>query len=164
MPRSRDACDPAYARRGRRPTEGLTIYGTDYPTPDGTCIRDYIHVSDLADAHVAALRALVDGADSRAFNLGTGRGWSVRELVESVRKITNRELRVRVGPRGWAIRRCLSPMLIRRVRNSAGSRAISILRRRWRTPGLGGRVQAEPGNGSRRRPNSDIRMMSLRRC
>ena len=55
--------------------------------------------SDLADAHVAALRALVDGSDSAAFNLGTGRGWSVRELVESVRQITNREFKVRVGQR-----------------------------------------------------------------
>jgi len=78
---------------------GFTIFGADYPTADGTCIRDYIHVTDLADAHVAALRALVDGSDSAALNLGAGRGWSVRELVESVRQITNRELKVRVGPR-----------------------------------------------------------------
>ncbi len=78
---------------------GFTIFGDDYPTADGTCIRDYIHVSDLADAHVTALRALLDGAASAAFNLGTGRGWSVRELVEAVRRITNRDLKVRVGPR-----------------------------------------------------------------
>jgi UDP-arabinose 4-epimerase len=79
--------------------DGFTIFGDDYPTPDGTCIRDYVHVSDLADAHVAALRALLEGADSAALNLGTGRGWSVREVVEGVRRITNRELAVRVGPR-----------------------------------------------------------------
>ena len=78
---------------------GFTIFGDDYPTADGTCIRDYIHVSDLADAHVTALRALLDGAASAAFNLGTGRGWSVRELVEAVRRITNCDLDVRVGPR-----------------------------------------------------------------
>lgn len=77
----------------------FTIFGNDYPTADGTCIRDYVHVSDLADAHVAALRALLEGADSTAFNLGTGRGWSVRELVECARRITNREVTVRVGPR-----------------------------------------------------------------
>jgi UDP-arabinose 4-epimerase len=80
-------------------TDGFTIFGADYSTADGTCIRDYIHVTDLADAHVAALRALVDGSDSAALNLGTGRGWSVRELVESVRQITNREFKVRVGQR-----------------------------------------------------------------
>lgn len=78
---------------------GFTIFGDDYPTTDGTCIRDYVHVCDLADAHVAALRALLEGADSAALNLGTGRGWSVREVVERVRRITNRELSVRVGPR-----------------------------------------------------------------
>ena len=77
----------------------FTIFGDDYPTADGTCVRDYIHVSDLADAHVAALRLLLDGGESTAFNLGTSRGWSVRELVDSVRKVTNREPAVNVGPR-----------------------------------------------------------------
>lgn len=78
---------------------GFTIFGDDYPTADGTCIRDYVHVSDLADAHVAALRALLEGSDSAALNLGTGRGWSVREVVDRVRRVTNRELKVSVGPR-----------------------------------------------------------------
>jgi UDP-arabinose 4-epimerase len=77
----------------------FTIFGDDYPTADGTCVRDYIHVSDLADAHVAALRLLLDGGESTAFNLGTGRGWSVRELVDSVRKVTNSKLAVSIGPR-----------------------------------------------------------------
>jgi UDP-arabinose 4-epimerase len=78
----------------------FTIFGDDYPTADGTCIRDYIHVVDLADAHVAALRALRDGgAQNTAFNLGTGRGWSVRELVDTVRAVTQRPLPVRIGPR-----------------------------------------------------------------
>jgi UDP-glucose-4-epimerase GalE len=77
----------------------FTIFGNDYPTADGTCVRDYIHVSDLADAHIAALRLLLDGGESTAFNLGTGRGWSVRELVDTVRKVTSREPTVKVGPR-----------------------------------------------------------------
>lgn len=78
----------------------FTIFGDDYPTADGTCIRDYIHVADLADAHVAALRALRDGAaENTAFNLGTGRGWSVRELVDTAREVAKRPLPVRIGPR-----------------------------------------------------------------
>jgi UDP-glucose 4-epimerase len=77
----------------------FTIFGADYPTADGTCVRDYVHVTDLADAHVSALRALLEGADSRALNLGTGRGWSVRELVATVREVTGRDFPVRFGPR-----------------------------------------------------------------
>jgi UDP-glucose-4-epimerase GalE len=81
------------------PAKPFTIFGDDYPTPDGTCVRDYVHVSDLADAHVAALRALTEGAESAALNLGTGRGWSLRELVDGVHQVTNRDVTVRVGPR-----------------------------------------------------------------
>ena len=62
----------------------LSIFGTDYPTPDGTCIRDYVHVTDLADAHVRAVRQLLDGAASNVFNLGAGDGYSVREVVDAV--------------------------------------------------------------------------------
>jgi UDP-arabinose 4-epimerase len=80
-------------------TKGFTIHGGDYPTADGTCVRDYIHVTDLADAHVKALRALFDGADSSAFNIGTGRGWSVRELVDTAREVTHRNIPVQIGPR-----------------------------------------------------------------
>jgi UDP-arabinose 4-epimerase len=69
-------------------SKGFTIFGDDYPTADGTCVRDYVHVTDLADAHVTALRALLDGAESTSLNLGTGRGWSVRELVAKVRDVT----------------------------------------------------------------------------
>src|SRR5579862_9586875 len=79
--------------------QGFTIFGDDYPTADGTCVRDYVHVTDLADAHVRALRALLDGADSMALNLGTGRGWSVRELVATVREVTSRDFTVQLGPR-----------------------------------------------------------------
>jgi UDP-arabinose 4-epimerase len=80
-------------------SKSFTIFGDDYPTADGTCVRDYIHVSDLADAHVKAVRALLDGAESTALNLGTGRGWSVRELVASVREITGCKFSVQVGAR-----------------------------------------------------------------
>jgi UDP-arabinose 4-epimerase len=78
---------------------GFTIFGDDYPTADGTCVRDYVHVTDLADAHVRALRALLDGAGTMALNLGTGRGSSVRELVAAVREVTGRDLAVQSGPR-----------------------------------------------------------------
>lgn len=78
----------------------LQIYGTDYPTADGTAIRDYVHVSDLADAHVRALDYLDSGGESSAFNLGTGRGHSVREVVASVERAAGRTL-----PRGEAARR-----------------------------------------------------------
>jgi UDP-arabinose 4-epimerase len=75
------------------------IFGDDYSTPDGTCVRDYIHVSDLADAHVKAVRALLEGAESTALNLGTGRGWSVREVVGTVRQVTGCNITVTVGAR-----------------------------------------------------------------
>ncbi len=82
---------------GKRPA--LTIHGTDYPTPDGTCIRDYVHVMDLVEAHVLGLRWLLDGRGSRVFNLGTGSGFSVREVVEASRAVTNRAVPMTEGPR-----------------------------------------------------------------
>jgi UDP-glucose-4-epimerase GalE len=85
------------AALGRRAS--VTIFGTDYPTPDGTCIRDYIHVNDLADAHVAALRALFSGVDSQALNLGTGHGHSVREVIATVRRVTTHEFTVQESAR-----------------------------------------------------------------
>lgn len=72
----------------------ITVYGSDYETPDGTCIRDYVHVADLADAHVLALRHLLDGGASLRLNLGTGQGWSVRQVIETARRVTRREIRV----------------------------------------------------------------------
>ena len=77
----------------------MEIYGTDYETPDGTGIRDYIHVSDLASAHVLALQYLEHGGKSDVFNLGIGRGHSVREVVEICRRVTGREIPVREAPR-----------------------------------------------------------------
>ncbi len=72
----------------------LEIYGTDYPTPDGTCIRDYIHVEDLARAHILALEYLLEGGESDAFNCGYGRGFSVREVVDAVKRISGVDFEV----------------------------------------------------------------------
>jgi len=80
-------------------TEAAEVYGDDYPTRDGTCIRDYIHVADLASAHVAALRRLEQGHDSDVYNLGSGEGYSVLEVIEEVRRVTGAELQVRRKPR-----------------------------------------------------------------
>lgn len=82
---------------GRR--SALTVFGTDYPTRDGTCIRDYVHVMDLAQAHVLGLNRLLDGGDNRVFCLGTGRGFSVREVIEQSRAVTNREVPIVYGDR-----------------------------------------------------------------
>ncbi|MFB3904683.1 MAG: UDP-glucose 4-epimerase GalE [Acidobacteriota bacterium] len=77
----------------------IDVYGEDYPTPDGSCIRDYVHVEDLATAHVAALEWLSTADRSDAFNLGTGQGYSVKEVIEAARKITGCSVRVNVAPR-----------------------------------------------------------------
>ena len=77
--------------------ENISVFGNDYPTPDGTCIRDYIHISDLADAHILALAALDQG--SRTYNLGNGRGFSVLEVIEAARTITGRSIDYKLGPR-----------------------------------------------------------------
>jgi UDP-glucose-4-epimerase GalE len=79
--------------------DAFTVFGDDYPTLDGTCVRDYIHVADLADAHVRALRDLLQGGESAALNVGTGRGWSVRELIALARKVTGRDPAIRIGAR-----------------------------------------------------------------
>ena len=79
--------------------DALTIYGTDYATPDGTCIRDYVHVMDLVDAHILGLKWLEDGKPSRVFNLGTGTGFSVREVINQSAHVTNRPVPVIEGDR-----------------------------------------------------------------
>lgn len=81
-----------FAALGKR--ESISIFGTDYPTPDGTCLRDYIHVSDLADAHVLGLEYLLQGGTSEIFNLGNGNGFSVREVIETARQVTGREIKI----------------------------------------------------------------------
>jgi len=75
------------------------IYGTDYPTPDGTAVRDYVHVADLARAHVQAIDYLSGGGASTALNLGTGRGHSVREIVTAVERATGRRVPLQEAPR-----------------------------------------------------------------
>ncbi|MFO7301273.1 MAG: UDP-glucose 4-epimerase GalE [Acidobacteriota bacterium] len=94
----------------------LAIYGDDYPTDDGTCVRDYVHVSDLADAHLAALRRLESGGASGCFNLGSGRGMSVREVIDTVGRIVGRPVPHTVGPRraGDPARLVASPGLAER--------------------------------------------------
>ncbi|HEX6970666.1 MAG TPA: UDP-glucose 4-epimerase GalE [Limnochordia bacterium] len=82
---------------GRRPA--VDVFGTDYPTPDGTCVRDYVHVCDLADAHLRALRALLGGAGPAAYNLGNGTGFSVREVIEAAEAVTGRAIPWRAAPR-----------------------------------------------------------------
>ena len=79
--------------------EALTIFGTDYETTDGTCIRDYVHVCDLVDAHLLGLKWLQDGRGSRVFNLGTGEGFSVREVVDKASQVTNRPVPIIEGAR-----------------------------------------------------------------
>jgi UDP-glucose 4-epimerase len=88
------ACEAALGLRSE-----IAIYGTDYPTRDGTCVRDYIHVSDLADIHVLALRRLQDGGDSFIVNCGYGRGFSVREVLSAVERVNGQRLNVREAPR-----------------------------------------------------------------
>jgi UDP-glucose 4-epimerase len=79
------------AALGKR--DAVSIYGTDYPTPDGTCIRDYIHVTDLAEAHILGLEYLLKGGDTTIFNLGNGNGFSVKEVIDTAREVTGKEIK-----------------------------------------------------------------------
>ncbi|WP_114227670.1 MULTISPECIES: UDP-glucose 4-epimerase GalE [Sphingomonas] len=89
------ACEAAIGKRSH-----VDVFGTDYPTPDGTCIRDYIHVSDLADAHVAALKALIANPDENlTMNCGYGRGFSVLEMLDALDKVNGAPVERRMGPR-----------------------------------------------------------------
>ena len=85
------------AAQGTR--DHISIFGTDYPTSDGTCIRDYIHVTDLAQAHILAMKYLCDGNDSNIFNLGNGVGFTVKEVVETARKVTGHPIPAKEEPR-----------------------------------------------------------------
>lgn len=82
---------------GRR--SHITLYGNDYDTPDGTCIRDYVHVEDLCGAHLLALRQLLEGGGSARFNLGNGQGFSVHDVIEAARRVTGHPIPVRIGKR-----------------------------------------------------------------
>jgi UDP-glucose 4-epimerase len=86
-----------HAAQGRRPE--IKIFGTDYDTPDGTCIRDYIHILDLASAHLLAVRHLRDGGESKRYNLGNGLGYSVREVIQMVEKVVGRPVPQSEAPR-----------------------------------------------------------------
>lgn len=88
------ACETALGQRPR-----MEVFGTDYPTPDGTCIRDYIHVKDLARAHMSALKHLRGGGKSDIFNCGYGRGYSVLQVIEAVKRTSNRDFEVKMSPR-----------------------------------------------------------------
>jgi UDP-glucose 4-epimerase len=103
------------AASGRR--EALTVFGRDYDTPDGTCIRDYIHVADLVDAHALALDYLMAGGESAAFNLGNGNGFSVQEVIDTAQKVTGREIPLLDAPRreGDPARLVADASLARRV-------------------------------------------------
>ncbi len=86
-----------FAAQGKR--DSISIFGDDYPTPDGTAIRDYIHISDLSQAHLLALKHLRDGGSSEFINLGNGGGYSVKEVIEAARKITGAEIKATTAPR-----------------------------------------------------------------
>lgn len=85
------------AALGQRPA--LKVFGEDYDTPDGTCVRDYVHVMDLAQAHLLAIRHLREGGSSRQYNLGNGSGYSVRQVIETVERVAGREVRHEIAPR-----------------------------------------------------------------
>lgn len=85
------------AALGKRPA--ITVFGQDYDTPDGTCIRDYIHVEDLIDAHLLALRYLQNGGESNVFNLGSSQGFSVKEIIETAKEVTGIDIPVQLGER-----------------------------------------------------------------
>jgi UDP-glucose 4-epimerase len=85
------------AASGRRPF--ISVFGRDYDTPDGTCIRDYIHINDLCEAHWLALQSLVQGAGSQRYNLGNGNGFSVQEVIDAARRVTGKPIEVRDAPR-----------------------------------------------------------------
>ena len=86
-----------FALLGRR--DAFTLFGDDYDTRDGSCVRDYVHVLDLADAHVRAVRKLIDGAAGGAYNLGTGDGATVKEIVASIERVTGRTMPLKIAPR-----------------------------------------------------------------
>ena len=85
--------------RAVRTGEPVTVFGDDYDTPDGTCIRDYIHVSDLARAHILAVEKLLEGGETDVLNVGTGRGYSVMEVLRAVEKVTGKKAPYEIGPR-----------------------------------------------------------------
>lgn len=90
---------PLALRAAKGSAPELTVFGTDYDTPDGTCIRDYIHILDLCDAHMLALRHLVSGSESRSYNLGNGHGYSVKEVIRMAERVSGKKIPIQYGPR-----------------------------------------------------------------
>lgn len=90
---------PIILRSLQHPGRPITLHGTDYPTSDGTCVRDYIHVHDLGTAHIAAMERLFNGGPPSFYNLGNGRGFSIRQVIAAVERVTGRNVRVIEGPR-----------------------------------------------------------------
>jgi UDP-arabinose 4-epimerase len=122
------------AASGVRPA--VQVFGTDYPTPDGTALRDYVHVSDLARAHVGAVQHLLGGGESIAVNLGTGEGVSVRQVIDTVQEVTGQEVPVRDAPRrpGDPSVLVADPNLAREVLGWASERSdlVTIIADAWR--------------------------------
>jgi len=85
------------AASGRR--ENITVFGTDYDTPDGTCVRDYIHINDLCTAHLLGLEYLIDGGESKAYNMGNGEGYSIKQLIDVAKSVTGNNFKVIMGER-----------------------------------------------------------------
>ena len=90
---------PLVLKAAKGEKENITVFGTDYPTKDGTCIRDYIHVTDLAQAHLLAMDALENGESSNIYNMGNSHGYSVKEVIETARQVTGLQIPVKEGPR-----------------------------------------------------------------
>jgi UDP-glucose 4-epimerase len=90
---------PIILQAALKQREYVTVYGDDYDTKDGTCIRDYIHVTDLADAHILALEKLRKGGDSSIYNLGSGTGFSVKEIIEKAKEVTGIDIQSKAGSR-----------------------------------------------------------------
>ena len=90
---------PLLLRAAGNPNSPITVFGNDYPTPDGTCIRDYIHVEDLVNAHLLAVEKLADSSGFTAFNLGTGKGHSVQEMIAATQRVTGKQVHIIEGPR-----------------------------------------------------------------
>jgi UDP-glucose 4-epimerase len=139
--------------------DSISIFGDDYPTPDGTCIRDYIHVLDLIDAHVLALHALEQG--NRIYNLGNGRGFSVRQVIDTAERVTGRKIAVKVAARARAIPLCWWPAARRSAANSAGSPVTPTSKRSCAPRGTGTRgirtatAKRKPGGQPHRRAGAD---------
>jgi hypothetical protein len=151
----RDRCHSPSLGCGGGDAEAFTVVGDDYSTADGTCIRDYVHVTDLADANVRALLDLLRGGVSASVNVGTGRGWSVRELVDIARKVTGRDIPIRFGARRPGVRRSSSATLRLRAHGWDGRRAMRTSQTRWRMPGLGVRASAALSSVRRRSPPNE---------